>query len=316
MDRIPYHQANNYEEIEKLIQDGILPEVPENIPDDFKSIIKSLWILEPANRKTAQSIVLQNPWTKIYRDTLPADKDIKSIWDKIAISSQSPEANKLKWGDFTTHFWKILATNYDPIHSDQAECLKKLLSEPDGIVSRERFEKFTDTFSPFMINSQSNIKYYFSQLVKLCKKPWFYGIISRTNAELILNHLKRVKKVKNPVVVRISENSGYVFCVNTIDYFDKEKRENEEPEPPSNNNSPGKEIKGKIILHQIHPPVLYKRDQDFYTYLKQVVKKYDHSKGYKGGKNFQFGGQPAGREPKKSIYYLEDEVQALTRSEK
>jgi len=311
MDRIPYHQATNYEEIEKLIQDGVLPDVPENIPDDFKSIIKSLWIIEPANRKTAQDIVLQNPWTKIYRDTLPASKDIKTIWDKIALASKSSEANKLKWEDFNAHFWKILATNYDPTFSDEAECLKKLLSDPDGIVSRERFENFTDTFSPFMINSQSNIKYYFSQLVKLCKKPWFYGIIVRTKAELILNHLKRVKKVKNPILVRISENSGYVFCVNTIDYFDKEERKIEEPEPLGAD----KEKKGKIILHQIHHPEKYqKKDQDFYTYLKEVVKKYDHKRGYKRGKNFQFN-QNA-KEPKNKPKYTEDEVQGLTRSEK
>jgi len=160
--------------------------------------------------------------------------------------------------EFNSQFWNILAVKIESKGSYEASSLHLLLSDSTGIVTRERFEHFTANFSPFLIGSPTDTKIYFSNIVKLCKQPWFYGIKSRTQTEAILNDLYNSRRVKNPVVVRLSQRYNYQFCIcYLVTYNSKEK---------------------KKIQHDLHPPDKYK-DSDFYSYFKKQVKFYDYKKG-------------------------------------
>jgi len=252
--------------LEKRVIKGEYPELPNYIPETFTSLIKNMLRLNPMDRSPAQSIVEDNPWKKIYNESLPAPDEYKILWNKIAKKNNRKDADYLPWEEFTSSFWKLLAVKIDPDTSNEAHCLKNLLCDEVGRVKIERYEHIIRNFGFLNTKLNDQTKHYFSLMVKLCQKPWFYGIMSRTKTEEILTHLYRIKNVKKPVVVRLSEKNGYQFCFCYIVSM----------------------AKNPMIQCKLIPPDQYE-DDHFYSYLKKLVKGYHYkNSGLKTENMFNF----------------------------
>jgi len=222
------------------------------------------WGKEPSKRQAPKDTVLSNPWSNIYKEALPASEQIKAIWEKIADTVQRSGDKPIPWEDFVPTFLKLLTLSsfIDPFKSEETLCLKLLLSDSSGEVTRERFEYFTQIFSPFRISHPRETQSHLSSIVKLCSQSWFYGVKSRSETEAILNELYYNKHVKNPVVVRLCKNRNYQFCVCYI-VNSKEKK----------------------IQHRTYRPEEYE-EKEFLPFLQRLVKSYDCKKGLKTANPF------------------------------
>jgi len=262
LDKIPYQSAKSYEDLKTLIVSGKVPPLPQNTPPSLKKIITKCWIINYQKRQAPKDTVSSNPWSQIYKEALPASEELKSIWEKIALSAHRSGATAIPWDEFAPQFWKLLEMTIDPFKSEETLCLRLIISDSAGEVSRERFEYFTKNFSPFRLSHPRETLSYFSSIVKLCSQPWFYGIKGRSETEAILNELFYNKQVKNPVVVRLCENRNYQFCVCYI-INSKEKK----------------------IQHTTYPPEEYE-EKEFFPFLQSLVKSFDYKKGLKSANPF------------------------------
>jgi len=93
-------------------------------------------------------------------------------------------------------------------------CIKALLELQSNEVVKLSYFNFVKLFSPLRTGAEGCS--YIDSIVKVCQQDYFYGFISRVQAEAVLNEA-RIRIGQAVFLLRISSGSGAVrFCLSSI----------------------------------------------------------------------------------------------------
>jgi len=163
-------------------------------------------------------------WSLIAREAITdGSKETDLIWNQAAAGSA---VTHIPWGQFANTFWKIMACDpLDPKSHQRTQCIKAMLeihvpSDSDtDIVQLQSYGNFTKIFTPLRTGRDGPA--YIDDVVELCKKDWFYGPLTRKDADSILN--TAYKSVNNGFLVRFSVTEvSFILC-----FIDSKKQSKE-----------------------------------------------------------------------------------------
>lgn len=268
-EQFPYSDAKDFKEVSKLVSERVVPDLPRNTPDTLLALIQKCWQKTPDKRGTFKDISANDQWERISTEAQSAgQKDAQTIWDDAVKTLQGGNAKtqSIPWDHFSTVFWKFLGIdNSKDKKNYNTKCLQAMLGIPFNLqgkppeVLKSNYFNFIKILGPLRTQG-ADAAAFIGNIVELCRNKWFYGVADRAKAEAAINLnlnastsfakfiTKDPKKVKNPYLVRISANQGYVFCLSFL------------------LDSSGK------IEHTLIQPESY-RDEGFISYLQKEVKK-------------------------------------------
>jgi serine/threonine protein kinase len=217
-DSIPFQSAKDFNSLKTAVLSKQLPSLPHNTPKEFRKIIQNCWNHDPAERSKwlPRIIAESDPWVIIFKEaSLQGSQEARNIWDE-AVKSVGGDVKtaSIPWDKFAPVFWTAFGS--PKLEPTKEQCIKHLLRvSPQGEMAFDKFSQFAQTFSPFR-TGPSEGPAYINDLISLCKEKWFFGLKTRVDAEGLLNSpasLKLKKEKKNPFVLRLSDTSGYKFCI-------------------------------------------------------------------------------------------------------
>jgi len=213
-DKIPFSDANNFDDVKNSITKMNIPKLPPNTPKSFLEIIEKCWEEKPERRILPLQIAEKDPWNSIFREACFQGQTIaKDIW-KEAAGDEKKEV--VDWPAFKKVFYAKLYVNTDPKIDEVERSLKTLLRvSADEMINLSKFTQFATTFSPLREGGTEGPAY-IASLKELCKQKYFFGIRDRNETHAILNS-EQAKKLRDkgdlPFIVRLSEGQNYQLVI-------------------------------------------------------------------------------------------------------
>lgn len=201
---------------DKVVFNQYRPQIPNECPENFKSLIQDCWDSNPENRPNFDTIV-QRIQELIYEEAIP-NIEARNIWKEWFPGG----LEQIKFSKFWEHFSFLLISNFENLkisHEDEI-FIRELLTPyqeniinpiHSGFVTCEAFGDFIQCFGPIIKNH--NLITYSRNIVS---QKWFFGYIT---IQSTFNYL--YDKPEGTFLVRFSKSNRGDF---SISYVSKDLR--------------------------------------------------------------------------------------------
>jgi len=173
-----------FESLEELIEavalDGERPEIPNDCPPILKKLIVSCWQDVPSARPSFEDILREKTLDIVTIQSAVSDPTGQAFW-----LDRFPDYDVLEWQEWLTGFRQYFSVSAAHLRDDcpLIQSLKLLLcGDKSQSVTLEAWGNALQWFGPMDRNGTS----FFNNLSNVTSKGWFFGDISRVEAESLL----------------------------------------------------------------------------------------------------------------------------------
>jgi len=183
---------SEYDDLEPFINavcfDGERPHLPENIHSNLKVLLGNCWNEDVTVRPGASNI--SSMLDEILLEVCLDEESAKVMW-----RTNFAGKAEISFGRFAQAFYGHISIDYPqhPEFDEAHKCLSAML--PGETVTINQFGDFLIWFGPFNHTI-------LDRLVALLKEPWFFGDISKDEAEAKLSDFEK----KGTFLIRLSTN--------------------------------------------------------------------------------------------------------------
>lgn len=208
----PFEGIDSYSALlDRVVQGGERPKVPDNCPSKLKALIKACWDAEPRKRPPFEKIIPL--FDEIIVDSIIKDPHGRKLWKKEFLGKEQLREN-VRWKEFVIAFCRYWGEKLPKDPDDTKwKCLHALLADnAKELVSIESFGRLLEWFGPM-----KGIKI-LDSIENLLKKSWFHGDLSSGAAEKELR-----KHKKGTFLVRFSAREPGCYAITTVSQSEKIK---------------------------------------------------------------------------------------------
>jgi len=178
--------------IEAVCNNGERPPLPENMHTNLKDLLNNCWNENVSLRPSASTI--SGMLDEILLDVCLDEDSARNMW-----RTNFPGKADVSFAKFAAAFYAHLDIEYPQYaeYDERHKCLAAMFN--NDVVTVNQFGDFLVWFGPF----NNTI---LDRLVELLKEPWFFGDISRDEAEAKLSDFEK----KGTFLIRLSTNDPRV----------------------------------------------------------------------------------------------------------
>lgn len=217
--KVPFPNMSSFPAFKRAICiQNVRPEIPDDILPGLRDLLQATWHKDPAKRPSFSTVIEE--LKPLLVDAAITDPIGNQMWKDKFLGK-----DKVLWKYFTRAFYA--AINRDPpdeFTEDELQhrCLKAVLAkqdtdksfrDPPFTVAIEDFGRFLSFFGPIRPEAEASVV---DNLVECLSKEWFFGDISKDDAETILK-----RNTRGFFLIRLSTTVAGSFTISKVSRKEK-----------------------------------------------------------------------------------------------
>lgn len=216
-----FSNHNNFSQFRNCVLRGERPPLQSNCIPSLCLLLNRCWAASPRERPTFDEIAVELANIieeyRVHEQRHEVGTDIADPTGNYFWYRYFPVQAAVHWDIFCDAFCEALNTNASPEHyltidSIQLRCLRELLLDKEGNVTRKMFGKILGWFGCLQFPYNNNQNHFLNRIVYTLRLPYFFGSLSSGDATSMLNN-----QPPGTFLIRFSGNHPNSLCISRVE---------------------------------------------------------------------------------------------------